>query len=204
MKDKNIFDAGVSIISDNGDDDLIPHFIYCGMHYFWEGEDQLRTTLLNKMKNSGIRTAILTMLNMWRRNLVTKETVQQAYDGKLKDEIGWKDGESVHDDLEKFLTNLENNEIEDEWVNSFFTPKLTEEELKLVEERNEQHLVTYADHFHGKNPDVKLKEIKKSNSASKYVHGHCIRQTFYLTLESIQKRPSNENISEKETKKQNL
>ena len=85
MKDKNVFDSGFRIISDYGEDNFMPHFIYCGMHYFWDDEDQLRSTFLDKMKNYGIRTAILTMLNMWRGNLVTKETVKNAYDGKLKD-----------------------------------------------------------------------------------------------------------------------
>lgn len=204
MKDKNVFDSGFRIISDYGEDNFMPHFIYCGMHYFWDDEDQLRSTFLDKMKNYGIRTAILTMLNMWRGNLVTKETVKNAYDGKLKDNIFWGDGKSINDDLDNFFIKLEKNEIEEEWVNSFFTPKLTEEELKLVEERNEQHLNTYEDHFHGINPDVNLEEMKKSDSASKYVHGPCIRQTFYLTLESVQKGPSDENISDKETKKQLL
>ena len=190
MKDKIVFESGFKIISDYGETHLMPHLIYCGMHYFWDGKDQLRRTFLDKMKNYGIRTAILTMLNMWRCNLVTKETVQQAYDGKLKDEIDWKDRESVHDDLEKFFSNLENHEsVGEEWVNSFFTPKLTEEELKLVEERNEQHLSTYEDHFQGINPDLNLEEMKKSDSASKYVHGCCIRQTFYLTLELIKEDP---------------
>ena len=114
------------------------------------------------------------------------------------------DGISVNDDLDNFFIKLENNELKEEWVNSFFTPKLTEEELKLVEERNEQHLSTYENHFHGINPDLTLEEMKKSDSASKYVHGCCIRKTVYLTLESIQKRPSNEKISNKETKKQLL
>ena len=87
--DRDAFDAGIKSITDNRGDDLMPHFIYCGMHYFWDDEDKLRTTLLNKMRNSGIQTAMLTMLNMWRCNLVTKETVKQAYDGKLKNEINW-------------------------------------------------------------------------------------------------------------------
>ena len=202
MKDKNVFESGFKIISDYGETHLMPHLIYCGMHYFWDGKDQLRRTFLDKMKNYGIRTAILTMLNMWRSNLVTKETVQQAYYGKLEDQIFWEKGTSINDDLDNFFIKLENNEIEEECVNSFFTPKLTEEELKLVEEKDEQHLSTYADHFHGINPDVDLEEMKKSDSASKYVHGPCLRDTFYLTLESIQNRPSNENISDKETKKQ--
>ena len=62
--------------------------------------------------------------------------------------------------------------------------------LKLVEERNGQHCSTYEDHFHESNPDIDLEEMKKSDSASKYVHGPCIRQTFYLTLESVHKIPS--------------
>ena len=190
MKDKNVFESGFKIISDYGEAHLMPHFIYCGMHYFWNDEDQLRSMLLDKMKNYGIRTVMLTMLNMWRHNLVTKETVKQAYDGKLKDKIGWNGEESIHDDLDKFFIDIQDDAIEEEWVNSFFTPKLTEEELQLVEEKNEEHLSTYSDHFHGENPDIDLEEMKLSDSASKYVHGMCIRQTFYLTLESIQKRTS--------------
>ena len=200
MKDKIVFESGFKIISDYGETHLMPHLIYCGMHYFWDGKDQLRRTFLDKMKNYGIRTAILTMLNMWRSNLVTKETVQQAYYGKLEDQIFWDKGKSINDDLDDFFIKLENNEIEDEWVNTFLTPMLTEEELKLVEEKNEEHLSTYSDHFHGGNPDVDLEEMKKSDSASKYVHGPCMRQTFYLTFEKVQKRPSDENVSDKETK----
>ena len=91
--------------------------------------------------------------------------------------------------------------MRDEWENNFLTSKLTEEELKFVEERNEHYLSTFEDHFYGDNPDVDLEEMKKSNSASKYVHAPCIRWTFYLTLESILKRSSGEYISDKETKK---
>ena len=106
--------------------------------------------------------------------------------------------------MEDFFINLENHAIRDEWENSFLTPKLTEKELKLVEDRNEHYLSTLEDHFYGHNPDVDLKEMKKSDSTSKYVHAPCIRWTFYLTLESILKRSSGENISDKETKKQVL
>ena len=72
--------------------------------------------------------------------------------------------------------------------------------LKLVEERNGQHCSTYEDHFHESNPDIDLEEMKKSDSASKYVHGPCIRQTFYWTLESVHKIPSDEYLLDKETK----
>ena len=60
------------------------------------------------------------------------------------------------------LTNLQNaEEIEEEAVHSFLTPKLTNEELKLVERENQEHLNTYFYHCAGRNPDVSAEEMKK-------------------------------------------
>jgi len=117
-------------------------------------------------------------------NLVTKETVKKAAEGKLKNEPGWKDQEeSINDDLERFLINLQNQKkVKQEVVRSFFTPKLTNEELKFVREKNQDHLRTYWDHYDGENPDVDVEEMKKSDSKSKYVHGTCRRLTIPLTL----------------------
>ena len=123
------------------------------------------------------------MLWMTRHNLVTKEKVKKAAEGKLKNNYDWAEG-SINDDLDRFLTNLQNQEeVKHEFVPSFFTPKLTNEELKLVQERNEEHLSTYMDRFYGKNPDVDVEEMTKSDSKSKYVHGRCERVTIPLTLE---------------------
>ena len=125
------------------------------------------------------------MMFMRRLNLVTKEKVKKAAEGKLKTDSDWKDYEgSINDDLERFLINLQNQkEVKDEYVQSFFTPKLTNEELKLVQEGNEEDLKTYSDHFYGRNPDVDIEEMKKSDSNSKYVHGRCRRTTIPLTIE---------------------
>ena len=88
MNDKTVFDSGFRIISDYGEDDLTPHFIYCGMHYFWNDEDQLRSLFLDKMKSYGVRTAILTMLNMWRRNLeYMKENSKMNIIGRTKNPL---------------------------------------------------------------------------------------------------------------------
>jgi len=85
------------------------------------------------------------------------------------------------------LINLQNQkEVKEEFVKNFFTPKLTNEELKLVQERNQEHLRTYLAHYYGGNPDVDVEEMKKSDSKSKYVHGRCWRFTIPLTLETIQ------------------
>ena len=43
-------------------------------------------------------------------------------------------------------------------------------------------LKSYRDHFYGLNPDVDVKEMTKSDSKSKYVHGRCWRRTIPLTL----------------------
>ena len=188
--DVEVFDAGVKLISEFGEDDLVTHFIYCGRHYFWNEEIRdrkrirLREIFLTKMGKYGIQSATLTMLHMHRRNLVTKEKSKQAYEGKLRNEEDWKKYEqslSIHDDLEIFFENLQNQtEIQNEKVTSFFLPKLTEDELKLVEEKNERHLASYWEHYLGLDADVDADEMKRSDSASKYVHVVCVRHTFHL------------------------
>ena len=158
MNDMNIIDTGVKSSLDFGNDQLTPHFIYCGDYYRWTEEKRRRfkEIFLAKVKRYGIQSSVLTALFMWRRNLVTKETVKKAYQGKLKNDEDWEGYErSIHDDLETFFINLQDRKkIQNEPVYSFFTPKLTEEELKLVEKRNEQHLSSYLYHYFGDNPDV--------------------------------------------------
>ena len=84
------------------------------------------------------------------------------------------------------MSNLQNQKkVKEEKIFSFFTPKLTNEELKLVQERNEEHLNTYLDYFYGHNPDVDVEEMKKSDSKSKYVYARCLRRTLQLNTETI-------------------
>ena len=188
MNDLKVFDAGVKSVSEFGNDDLVTHFIYCGDHYHWTNEstDRLREIFLTNMRQYGIQSGILTLLLMSRWHLITKEKVKKAYEGKLNNAEDWKHTEqSIHDDLETFFENLQSQkEIKDELVESFFLPKLTENELELVAEKNESHLCTYGDHYFGQNPDVDVVEMKKSDSKSKYVHGVCMRRTIKLMLES--------------------
>ena len=205
ISDLNTIDAGVKFISDFQAADVIVHFIYCGYLQLIreESRNRLEEIFRTKMKTCGIKSAILTKLGMWRQELVTKEKVKQAYEGKLKNEKGWRIYEgSIHDDLETFFVDLQNQKkIKNETVLSFFTPKLTEKELKLVQEKNVQHLVTYSKHFIGRDPDVDAEEMKKSDSKSKYVKGTCRRDTTRLALESDRKRSPNENASENEMKR---
>ena len=190
MFDLDIFDDGVKSISDFGKDDLMPHLIYCGFHYLYpkERREKLKEIISRKMRKYGIKSSILTMLYMARLNLVTQEKVKKAAEGKLKNERYWKHYKgSINDDLESFLISLRNkNEIKPEIVLSFFLPKLTNEELNLVQGGNEEHLNTYEYHSAGRNPDVDIEEMTKSDSKSKYVHTDCLRGTILLTLEIIE------------------
>merc|ERR1711917_12686 len=131
----------------------MPHFIYSNLGvpgFDWQFEN-LRGIILKKMQKYGIQPSILTAISMHREWLITKEKSKLAADGKLKNDPEWKDYEgSINDDLDSFINNLQySSEMEDEYVESFFLPKLTKEELKLVEEKNKEHMITYWSEFNG-------------------------------------------------------
>ena len=77
---------------------------------------------------------------MTRNGLITKEIAKAAYKRKwIIDDPDWTPlyKGSINDDLELFHKNLQTRKpIESEYVDSFFLPKLTKDELKLVEEKN--------------------------------------------------------------------
>ena len=170
---------------DSGTNDMMPHFIYCtGCSYFSKLRNGLiEKMFLRKMQEYGIQSSVLTMLHMRRRSLITKETSNLAAEGKLKNHRDWVEYPgSLNEDLDLFIDNLQNsNEIRDEEVLSFFTPKLTKEELKLVEKKNKEHMLSYLYYL---GADVDVEEMKKSDSKDKYVFSWCQRKTVHLSLES--------------------
>jgi len=157
------------------------------------------------MRKYGIKSLILTMLNMTRRKLVTNKKVKAAAEGKLKHDREWLIYEgSINDELEKFLIDLRNQEkirklfvVKLEVSQSYFTPKLTIEEMKLVQDRNEEYLKT----FMSSDPDVHVEEMKRSDSKSKFVHASCFRITMLLNLEDIDAENKTENLNPKRKRK---
>ena len=171
---------------DFGKNDMMPHFIYCNedMLNYYRIDKNLKKLILTKMRKYGLPSSIFTTLRMTRVNLMTKEKSKQAVEGKLKNDPDWKDYKgSINDDLDSFVNNFQNSEVVFEDVLSYFIPKLTKEELKLVEQKNNEHMMTYVWEF---DADVSAKEMKESDSKEKYLHSECQRRTNYLTLESEQ------------------
>ena len=84
--------------------------------------------------------------------------------------------DSVNDDLESFFENIRLGKEPDEKVETYFLPKLTEEELELVERRDKSYLQSlwYSD------PDVDENKMLLSESDSKYVKGLSLRKTFVI------------------------
>ena len=91
-----------------------------------------------------------------------------------KGEWGFK--HSVNDDLESLFENIRLGKEPDDCVWTYFLPKLTEEELELVERRDTSYLQT----FWTSNPDVDETEMMLSESDSKYVRGVSERKTFVI------------------------
>ena len=157
-----------------------------------KGDDlhsKIAETLLLTMEKYNIQHAVLTLLYMERHKLITKESMKAEYKGRPRCCIGHYDG-SVHDDTDAFatqmLTKVELTSVDHaDFVATFFLPKLSNEELKLVKDRNEDHLKTYFYHCEGFDPDVPKDEMAKSKSKSKYVACECMRFTIELNLDEV-------------------
>lgn len=189
-----IIDTGVKTMSSCTEDDLKPHFIYCCYYYPYYYSPELQDIFLKKMRKYGIQSALLTTLCMLRKNLITKEKAKQAAEGKLKNDSIWKDYEgSINDDLESFFKNPieeesyypykigENIHFDNlKYVRSFFLPRLSEKELKLVEEKTNEHMKTFQSKRFA---DVDHNDMAMSESTDKYLHGWCERTTIYLSLD---------------------
>ena len=87
--------------------------------------------------------------------------------------------DSVNDDLESFFEDLRLGKEPDERVYTYFLPKLTEEEMKLVEQKDTNYLQSF---FHGDKADVPEAEMLLSESDSKFLKGSGDRKTFTIDL----------------------
>ena len=127
------------------------------------------------MKKNKIKSVMVTSINLDRWELITKEKMQSYCTGKNYEK------DSVNNDLESLFKNIRlGNYIFgslDEKVLTYFLPKLTEEELELVERKAKSYLQTF---FYDDEADVDETEMMLSESDSKYVRGESFRRTFVI------------------------
>ena len=171
------------------------HVFYAGTYYNeFVRSGKLKSFLLQKLRPSLCKSVLLTMLRMSRDHLITQEKVKNFTSG-----LHLQEKQGVCDDLEHIYEEIKTGKCDfnDEFpvsiypskfeeTQSYFLPKLTEKEMQLVDMKDENHLATYswyyAGHLNGRqNPDVDEKEMKLSNSESKYVKFSCQRKTFLLS-----------------------
>ena len=145
------------------------HFVYAGLHYLFK-EDKLRSFIWNGMKRHKIKSVMLTSIYLGRSRLITKEKMESHCMGEEFEK------DSVNNDLESLFEKIRLGNEPDETVQTYFLPKLTEEELELVERRDANYLQTFIQ----SNPDVYETEMVLSESDSKYVRGRSWRKTFVI------------------------
>ena len=124
------------------------------------------------MKKYKIKSVMVTIIHMWRLNLITKESMEKYCKGEKAEK------DSVNDDLESFFKDLRLGKEPDEFVHTYFLPKLTEEEMELIEKEDINYLETFR--------WPREAEMKPSVSDSKFVYGYGRRKTFTIENESLQ------------------
>ncbi len=131
------------------------------------------------MKKYQIKSVMLTSIGVMRVQLITNEKMVNYCNGKEEAK------NSINDDLESFFENIRLGKQPVKYARTYFLPKLTEEELELVDKKD----LTYFASFIAARPsfdriDVVEAEMKASESNSKFVLAKGWRQT--STVENIQ------------------
>ena len=134
--------------------------------------------ILEEMEKYKIKSVMWTNIYMFRKKLITKEKVKKF----CKGEYDVKD--SVNDDLETLFKDLRRGKTPKKLVDTYFLPKLTEEELKLVERRDTSYLQSLVLRVFLEEAEM---ENKKSESDSRFILGYARRKTFTIANGSFQK-----------------
>ena len=117
---------------------------------------------------------MVTMILMERRKLITKEKMESYCKGN-----GELEKEEVNDDLESVFDDIRLGKNPDDDVRTYFLPKLTKSELKLIERRDYNFMDTF---LYKKAADVSKAEMEASESDSKFVRAFGIRITFTIKI----------------------
>ena len=167
--DKQVIDSAFKRIIESKRENLDIHFVYAGDHYWFTHEKRPKTFVFEGMKKYKIQKVMLTVIWMRRDRLITKEKIMDFCNGKEFER------ESVNDDLDSFFKDLRFGKDPNHLVGTYFLPQLTEEELELVEQKNEKFMSTFRDAMEA---DVEKADMVASESKSKFVYARGTRATY--------------------------
>ena len=163
------------MVSENEANGLKIHFVFAVGCYTTIYRDAMRLSSfihdgMKQMRN--IEEVMVTVLNMKRVRLITNE----AMTTKAIKEV------SITDDLQSLFEDLRLGKERAEWIHgliffTYFLPKLTDEEMRLVDRKD----TSYFETFSFADPDVDEAEMKLSESDSKFLHGRGSRSTFTIS-----------------------
>ena len=175
----HVIDAAFKKIIKSKTKNMDIHFVYaCDYSRPFTKDYRLRSNILKGMKKYKFSKVMVTIIHLWRDRLITKEEMLYHCNGK-KDTAG----ESVNEDIYSLFEDLCLGKVPDEYVDTYFLPQLTEEELDLVEQKNQNFMGTFNQMM---NADVGKAVMAASKSDSKFVHGRGFRKTF--TIENSSKQ----------------
>ena len=125
------------------------------------------------MKKYGIKSVRLSIIYMRRRELITKEKMENYCKGKEDRK------DSVNDDLESFFEDIQLGKDPNDEVLTYFLPKLTEKELKFAVNKKFISADLWLSNWGG---NVDPDEMRLSESKLKYVKGQIDRRTYTIDI----------------------
>ena len=153
------------------------HIVFAGSYYKHDEKILMRQieTVATEFK---FKTLMITEIAMSRSHLITKEKVEDYTNGIFAKEVNEKkyDNMSVNDDLDLFVKNLEKGDQIHYFNYTYFLAKLTGDQLKLVEVRDQDFLKEFISNDWEK-IDVQKDEMIRSKSKAKFFRGRCWRKT---------------------------
>ena len=194
--DEKVIDSTLEIISKHDVNALKLHIVYTGDYYFFDREEKLRSLILKGMKKHKIKSVMVTRIYLAIYGLITKENMEKYYNGKKKEK------ESVNDDLDAFFQNLQLGKDDDKNVETYYLPKLTEEELELIKRKDPEYLrnflnkinqVSFAGFKNPKNPGIQPTHVTGAGmvlprSDSIFLEGWFFRRTYTVTDQKLSQK----------------
>ena len=144
-------------------EDLQTHIVFAG-HPYNQRESQLRSIVLKGINKYQIKSVMWTHIEMIRDTLISKEEMENYL--FANDFVT----DSVIDDLESMYEDIQRTEEPSAHAITYFLPKLTNEELELVERKDPCYSKTLQSGL----------EAFLSVSHLKFVRGICWRRTFRI------------------------